>query len=203
MLAPLESEPFQTYAVVAVGTIVLGSHGTIFLLNVLGLLLKPFWRQPAAFLYPWVYLWGEPPSDIASTPFRPSRLLLIHALWLCNSVGLWVVFALETAAALLAALINAMFGIDFRANSASPLSVLVIFAYSACFAVWSSWMWSDSLRRSLASFRYANVVENSGSSDDPAHYLAPFRKATWWALATLPIYIGWGVLSFFLLSWEG
>ena len=64
MLEPLQSEPFQTYALIALGSIVGASHGIIYLLSIVGLLLRPLWRQPVAFLYPWVRLTAETPDDI-------------------------------------------------------------------------------------------------------------------------------------------
>ena len=52
MLAPFESEPFRTYALIVLGSIVGGSLAIVMFLSVAGLLLRPFWRRPVAFLFP-------------------------------------------------------------------------------------------------------------------------------------------------------
>ena len=148
MLEFLESEPFQTYATVVVGTVILGSHGIIYLLSIVGLLLRPFsqtlWdfsyrRRPSlpassvVFLYPWIHLWGKPPRDIARTPFRPSRLLLIHSLWLINSVGLYVGTILYLVVMALAYQFPDISGIERPPRSdfiePSPLTNLLLFMY--------------------------------------------------------------------------
>ena len=193
MLEPLQSEPFQTYAAVVVGTIVLGSHGIIYLLSIVGLLLRPFWRQPVAFLYPWVRLSSETPDDIARTPFRPSRLLLIHALWLANSVILWVGMTLYILVIALNELFPDVFGlavVQHGLKIPAWIGYIIVAMYTGVFASLSSLMWFGSLRRSLAHFRRMNSVRSGEDLDDAGHYLAPFRKATGWAFATLPIYIG-------------
>ena len=202
MLEPLQSEPFQTYALIALGSIVGASHGIIYLLSIVGLLLRPLWRQPVAFLYPWVRLTAETPDDITRTPFRPSRLLLIHTLWLSSSVGLWVVATLWGIVGALADIFPDVFGIDVTQSSRPYISgfqdwiyFIISAMYTGVFAYWSSLMWFGSLRRSLAHFRYMNSVRDGGGLDDVGHYLAPFRKATGWALPTLPIYIGLLVLT--------
>ena len=206
----LQSEPFLTYAAVVVGTVVLGSHGLIYLLSIAGLLLRPFSRtlwdyssqRPSSLsasavvlLYPWIHLWGKPPRDIARTPFRPSRLLIIHTLWLINSVGLWVGVVLYFIVIAVAVLFPETVGLDINRNTfwGWP-QFLLISLYVGIIAAWSSLVWSRSLRRSLAHFRHMNSVENDGSFDAPGHYLTPFRKATKWAFATVPFYIGLVVL---------
>ena len=144
-----------------------------------------------------------PPDDIARTPFKPSKLLLIHALWLINSVGLYVVFALISGVGLvvsvLAEMLPGVFGLDnVQQGYTAPVWVVAaaLTLYTGAFASFSSWMWFGSLRRSLAHFRHMNSVGDSGINDAAGHYLAPFRKATGWAFATLPIYIGLVVLIF-------
>ena len=72
--------------------------------------------------------------------------------------------------------------------------------YAGAFASWSSLMWFGSLRRSLAHFRHMNSVRDGGGIDDAGHYLAPFRKATGWAFATLPIYIGLLALTLIVIA---
>ena len=193
MLEPLQSEPMRTYALIALGSIVGGSHIIIYLLSIVGLLLRPLWRQPVAFLYPWVRLTAETPDDITRTPLRPSRLLLIHTLWLSSSVGLWVGATLS----LVVFTLNELFPDVFGLEAAPPemkipalIGYTVLGMYTGVFAYWSSLMWLGSLRRSLAHFRHMNSVRDDGGIDDTEHYWAPFRKATAWAFATLPIYIG-------------
>ena len=142
-------------------------------------------------------MWDTHPRDLVRTPFRPSKLLLIHMLWFTSSVGLWVGMSLFLVAHAFATLFPGIAGIDSSNDRTSPLAFPVILTYTGSFAVWSSWIWIRSLRRSLASFRHANNVGNSGGSDDPGHYLAPFKSATRWAFGTPPIYIGLAVLGFF------
>ena len=193
MLEPLQSEPMRTYALIALGSIVGGSHGIIYLLSILGLLLRPFWRQPVTFLYPWVRLSSETIDDITRTPFRPSRLLLIHTLWLSSSVGLWVGATLSLVVFTLNELLPDVFGLEAAPHELKIPALIgytVLGMYTGVFAYWSSLMWFASLRRSLAHFRHMNSVRDDGGIDDTEHYLAPFRKATAWAFATLPIYIG-------------
>lgn len=195
MLEPLQSEPFQTYALATLGAVVGGSHGTIFLLSIVGLLLRPLWRQPIALIYPWVWLTAENPDDIARTPLRPSRLLFIHMLWFTSSVGLWVGFTLIWLVRVLNELFPDVFGLDpffmWGMNVSAWLGLSVEAMYMGAFASWSSWTWVRSLRSSLVHFRRMN----GGDLDDAGHYLAPFRKATAWAYATLPIFIGVVVLD--------
>ena len=203
MLEPLQSEPMRTYALIALGSIVGGSHGIIYLLSILGLLLRPFWRQPVAFLYPWVRLSSETIDDITGTPFRPSRLLLIHTLWLSSSVGLWVGMALLMVVFTLAELFPDVIGLNATQHGVKIpawIGATIAAMYAGAFASWSSLMWFGSLRRSLAHFRHMNSVGDGGGIDVAEHYLAPFRKATWWAFATLPIYIGLGVLIFIVTA---
>lgn len=208
MLEPLQSEPFLTYAAVGVGTVVLGSHGIIYLLSIVGLLLRPFWHQPVAFFYPWVRLTAESPDDIAKTPFKPSRLLLIHALWLVNSVGLWVGYTLYALVGAINEIFPDVVGLDvydlhgLRMPAWIGFTVLAI--YVGMFASLSSWMWVRSLRRSLAHYRRMYDVRDSGSLEDPGHYLAPFRKTAAWAVMTLPISIGLLVLVVLVFPpWQG
>ena len=208
MLEPLQNEPFRTYALIALGSIVGGSHIIIYLLSILGLLLRPFWRQPVAFLYPWVRLTAETPDDITRTPLRPSRLLLIHTLWLSSSVGLWVGLTLFSVVSALNELFPDVFGLDVYQlhglKMPAWIGYTVLAMYAGVFASWSSWMWLGSLRRSLAHFRHMNSVRDGGGLDDAEHYLAPFRNATGWAFATLPIYIGLVVLVILVFPpWQG
>ena len=203
MLEPLESEPFRTYALIALGSIVGGSHIIIYLLSILGLLLRPFWRQPVAFLYPWVRLTAETPDDITRTPFRPSRLLLIHTLWLSSSVGLWVGITLFLVVSAVAELFPDVIGLNATQHGVKIpawIGATIAAMYAGAFASLSSLMWFGSLRRSLAHFRHMHSVGDGGGIDVAEHYLAPFRKATWWAFATLPIYIGLGVLIFIVTA---
>ena len=203
MLEPLQSEPFRTYALIALGSIVGGSHIIIYLLSILGLLLRPFWRQPVAFLYPWVRLTAETPDDITRTPLRPSRLLLIHTLWLSSSVGLWVGITLFLVVSAVAELFPDVIGLNATQHGVKIpawIGATIAAMYAGAFASWSSLMWFGSLRRSLAHFRHMNSVGDGGRIDVAEHYLAPFRKATWWAFATLPIYIGLVVLIFIVTA---
>ena len=199
MLEPLQSEPFRTYALIAVGLVVGGSHGVIFLLSIVGLLLRPLWRQPIAVFYPWVRLTAENPDDIARTPLRPSRLLFIHMLWFTSSVGLWVGITLFGLVRILNELFPAVFGLDpfvmWGMKVPAWLGFSIEAMYTGAVASLSSWMWARSLRRSLAHYRRMNGIEHGGGVDDAGHYLAPFRKATVWAYATLPIFIGFAVLD--------
>ena len=202
MLEPLESEPFRTYVSVTVWTILLGSHGVIYLLRMVGLMVRPFWRHPVAFLYPWVRLLSESPSDISKTPFRPSKLLLIHMLWLTSSVGLWVGHSLYFSVLALNDLFPDIVGLEvtLRHGLRVPLwmAYITLAIYAGVFALWSSLMWIGSMRRSLAHFRHMNSIENGENIDDAGLYLAPFRKATGWAFAALPIYIGLAVVGIFV-----
>ena len=203
MLEPLQNEPFRTYALIALGSIVGGSHIIIYLLIILGLLLKPFWRQPVAFLYPWVRLTAETLEDVTRTPFRPSRLLLIHTLWLSSSVGLWVGITLFLVVSAVAELFPDVIGLNATQHGVKIpawIGATIAAMYAGAFASLSSLMWFGSLRRSLAHFRRMNSVRSGEDIDDAGHYLAPFRKATWWAFATLPIYIGLGVLIFIVTA---
>ena len=199
MLEPLQSEPFQTYALIALGSIVGASHGIIYLLSIVGLLLRPLWRQPVALFYPWVYLFKTPEGS-TRTPFSPSSLLFIHALWLLSSVGLWVGITLFGLVSVLNELFPDVFGLDlfmmWGMRVPAWLGFIISAMYTGVFASLSSWMWLRSLRSSLAHFGRMNGVGNGGGSlDDAGHYLAPFRKATAWASATLPIFIGLIVLD--------
>ena len=228
MLEPLQSEPFQTYAAVVVATVVLGSHVVIYLLSIVGLLLRPFSRilwdfsrrrhsslaaSAVVFLYPWIHLWGKPPRDITRTPFRPSKLLLIHTLWFINSVGLWVASTLAALVGALNELFPDVLGLDVYdlhgLKMPAWIGFTVLGMYTGAFALWSSLVWFGSLRRSLAHFKYMNGVEFSGDFDDTghywaSHYWAPFRKATKWAFMTLPIYIGLLVLVVLVFPpWQG
>ena len=203
MLEPLQSEPFRTYALIALGSIVGGSHIIIYLLSIVGLLLRPFWRQPKAFLYPWVRLYSETLEDVTRTPFRPSRLLLIHTLWLSSSVGLWVGITLFLVVSAVAELFPDVIGLNATQHGVKIpawIGATIAAMYAGAFASWSSLMWFGSLHRSLAHFRHMNSVGDGGGIDVAEHYLAPFRKATWWAFATLPIYIGLGVLIFIVTA---
>ena len=199
MLEPLQSEPFRAYALITLWSIVGVSNAIIYLLSIVGLLLRPFWRQPVAFLYPWVRLSAKTPDDIAGTPLSPSRLFFIHTLWFLSSVGLWVGLTLYLVVSALNELFPDRVGLDvfymhgMRVSAWIGFTVLAM--YTGAFALWSSWMWHLSLRRSLLHFRYMNRVENGGGLDDPGHYLGPFRKATGWAFMTLPIYIGYVVVG--------
>ena len=194
MLEPLESEPFRTYALIALGSIVGGSHGIIYLLSIVGLLLRPFWRQPVAFLYPWVGLSFETHGDITKTSFSFSSLLLIHMLWLTSSVGLWVGLSLYFSVLALNELFPGVVGLEvimqhgLRVPAWMVSTVLAM--YAGVFASVSSLMWLGSLRRFLTNFRRMNSARDGEVIDDAGHYFSPFRKATAWAFATLPIYIG-------------
>lgn len=197
MLGPLESESFRAYVLMWLA-VVGGSHGIIYLLSIVGLLLRPFWRRPVAFLYSWVYLFKSPGGS-ARTHFSLSGLLLIHALWLLSSVGLWVGVTLSGLVSVLNELFPDLFGLDpfFMWGMRVPawLGISIETVYVGAFAALSSWMWLRSLRSSLAHFRLTNDIENRGSLDDARHHLAPLRKATAWASATLPILIGLIVLD--------
>ena len=205
--------------------IVGGSHGLIYLLSIVGMLLRPFsrlllgfsvrepsslpasivmWcvRNLAVLLYPWMHLWTPSPSDIARTPFRPSKLLLIHSLWLFSSVGLWVGFILYLAVLALAYLFRNVLEIDPRTydTNTHPAGTVVIFLYLAVFAAWSSWVWIRSLHRSRVHYESVTSVDKAGGRDDAGHYLSPFRNATVWAFATLPIMLGGAILA--LAAWD-
>ena len=202
MLEPLESEPFRTYVTATVYTITFGSHGIIYLLSIVGLLLRPFWRQPVGFLYPWVRLSAKTPHDISRTPFSPSSLLLIHMLWLTSSVGLWVGYSLYVSVLALNTLFPDTVGLEvqMRHGLRVPLWMAhaILAMYAGVFASWSSWMWVRSLRLSLAHYRRINGVRDGGGLVDPGHYFAPFKRAAVWAYATLPIFIGLIVVGIFV-----
>ena len=207
MLEPLQSQPFRTYAAIVVYTIIFGSHGLIYFLSIVGLLLRPFsrnlwnfssrqpsslpasavvWcvRQPVVFLYPWMRLTAETPGDFTRTPFRPSRLLLIHALWLINSVGFWVGITLFHVVSALNEVFPDVVGLKVLMMHGLKVPAWMVFTvlamYAGVFALWSSLTWLGSLRRSLAHFRHMNSEGNGGDPDDAGHYLAPFRRATGW-----------------------
>ena len=202
MLAPFESEPFRTYALIVLGSTTGVSHAIIMFLRITGLLLRPFWQQPVALLYPWVYMWGDPPRDLARTPFRPSKLLLIHTLWFTSSVGLWVGLSLIMLGLTFAYLFPGISGIERHRSDGTEVGLpfgLLLVMWFVIFAVWSSRMWLDSLRRSLAHFRHMKEGGNDGGCDGAEHHLAPFRKSTKWAFATLPIYIGWAALALLVI----
>lgn len=194
--------------------VALFSHVLIYVLSFVGLLLRALqtsWdflcrRQPSSmpasvvvwclrravlFLYPWVYPWDKPPPDITRTPFRSPKsllthVLLVHMLWLTSSVGFW------NSAALYLVMQNLTEG--FSDNR--PGVVIFIMIYLGVFAASSALMWLLSLCRSLVHLRRMNSVRDGGVSDDARHYLAPFRKTTVWAYASLPILFGWIVLAF-------
>ena len=154
-------------------------------------------RQVVLFLYPWIHL-TKAPERIAGTSFRPSWLwlvntLLIHVLWLTSFIGLW---ALLTQASVKVALpyISPAFG-PITDPEVRVVVLILMVIYAGVFTAWSSLMWLLSLRRSLAHFRYISSVRDGGDPDDARHYLAPFRKATVWAFATLPIFFGYVVLG--------
>ena len=198
MLDLLQSESFLSNVLVVLAVVVGGSHGIIYLLSIVGLLLRPFWRRPVTLLYPWVFL-TKPLDDIAKTPFRPSNFLLIHALWLTSSVSLWVGFTLYGVVIALNEIIPDVVGLDphtqwgMRVPAWLGLSIEAM--YLGLFASLSSWMWLRSLRSSRAQFRRMNGVKDDGGHVGVVHYLAPFRKATIWATAALPIFIGLLVLD--------
>lgn len=190
------------------------SHGIIYVLSIVGLLLIPFsrilwdfssqrpsslsasivvWclRRAVLFLYPWIHLWGKPPSDITRTPFGPTTFslvytLLVHILWLTSSVGFWTYVALYSIVQLLTE--------GFVDNR--PALVIFIMIYLGVFAASSLLMWLLSLRGSLVHLWRMNSARDGGDLDDARHYLAPFRKATVWAFVSLPIFFGWIVLAF-------
>ena len=228
MLEPLESEPFRTYVSVIAWTIGFGSHGLIYLLSIVGILLRPLsrilWdlsrRQPSSlpasaavwcvrqfvvFIYPWLHLGGKTPSGIARTPFRPSRLLLIHMLWLTSSVGFWVGHSLYLSVIALNDLFPDIVGLKanliYGARVPVWMADTILAVYASVFALLMSWIWLGSLRRSLAHFRHMNSVGNGDYINAAGHYLAPFQKATGWAFASLPIYIGLGVVGFLTAPW--
>ena len=211
MLGWMTSEPFASIAIGTFAAVIVGTHGVLILLAVFGILLKPFagrlqtstivWplRHLSRLLFPWIYLCGESPAAISETPFRPSRLLLIHALWLFSSVGLWTAGTLFHIGAVFAALFPDVLGITVRHNnltSGEMAAGYAILAFSfGIFAVWSFTVWLRSLRRSSDHFQYVRNVENHVRVDDPDQYLAPFKRATLWSFASLPIYFVIAVLS--------
>ena len=211
MLSPVEtiSLPVALY-----------SHLVVYLLSIVGLPFRPFsrilwdfssrrpsflpasaavWciRQVVLFLYPWIHLTNTP-ERIAGTPFRPSRLwlvytLLIHVLWLTSSIGLWALFTQASVKQVLPYVSPAFGPITDPEDRVVVLILIVI--YAGVFAASSALMWLLSLRRSLAHLRRMNSVRDGGDLDNARHYLAPFRKATVWAFASLPIFVGYAVLS--------
>lgn len=143
---------------------------------------------------------GQSPSDITGTHYRPSKLLLIHALWLMSSVVIWVGVTLFTLDIALNELFPDLVGIEdygtYGMRVSAPIGYTILAVYSGASATWTSWMWIRSLHRSLAHFRCMNGVRDGGVIDDSGHHLAPFRKATGWAIATWPLLLGYGVLTF-------
>ncbi len=199
MLLSLLNETLLTYALVMFFIIFFGSHTIIFLLSMVGLLLRPFSRQPVALLYPWVRLSAENPDDISETPFRPSRLLLVHTLWFMSSVVVWVGLTLICLDIVLNELFPSLVDIEdysvYGMRVSASIGYTILAMYASVFALWSSRMWVRSLSQSLAYYRRMNGVRDGGL-DDPGHYLAPFRKTSKWAIATWPLLFGFGVLAF-------
>lgn len=194
------------------------SHVIVYVLSIVGLPFRPFsrilwdfssqrpsflpasavvWciRQVVLFLYPWIHL-TEAHERIAGTPSRLwlVNTLLIHVLWLTSSIGLWALFTLASVKVVLPYISPAFGPITDPEDRVVVLTLMVI--YAGVFTAWSSLMWLLSLRRSLAHFfRYTSSGRDGGDLDDARHYLAPFRKATVWAFASLPIFFGYAVLS--------
>ena len=207
----MDMQPIDMQAILLL--IAFFSYVIIYLLSFVGLLLRALQtsyfscrRQPSSmpasavvwclrrtvlFLYPWIYLWDKPPPDITRTPFGSTTFslvytLLIHMLWLTSSVGFWTYAALYSLA-------------QFRAEGFvdnRPGLVIFVMIYLGVFAASSSLMWLLSLRGSLVHLWRMNSVRDGGASDDARHYLAPFRKTTVWAFASLPILFGLIVLAF-------
>ena len=197
------------------------SHLIVYLLSFVGLLIRALQtsydflcrRQPSSmpasavvwclrrtvlFLYPWIYLWDKPPPDITRTPFRSPKsllihVLLVHTLWLTSSVGLWALSTLASVKEVLPFISPAFGPITDPEFRVVVLILMVI--YAGVFAASSSLMWLLSLGGSLVHLRRMNSVRDGGDLDDARHYLAPFRKATVWAFASLPIFLGYAVLS--------
>ena len=197
MMGLLESEPIRAYVLMWLAVVV-GAHGIVYLLSLVGLLLRPFWRKPVAFLYPWVYLFKHPGAS-SRTHLSRSGLLFGHALWLLSSVVLWLVITLSGLVGVLNELFPHVVGLDpfFMWGMRVPawLGISIQSMYIGAFAALSSWMWLRSLRSSLAHSRRMNDARDGGGLDDARHHVTPFRKATAWASATLPILIGLIVLD--------
>ncbi len=198
------------------------SYVIIYLLSFVGLLIRALqtsWdfscrRQPSSmpasavvwclrravlFLYPWIYPWDKSPGDVAGTPFRSPKsllihVLLVHTLWLTSSVGLWALFTLAAVKEVLP-FISPAFGPITEPEFRVVVLILMVI-YAGVFAASSALMWLLSLRRSLSHFRYMNSVRDGGDLDDARHYLAPFRKTAIWAFASLPIFFVYVVLAF-------
>lgn len=214
MIDLLEREAIQSYVIV-VAYIVVGSHVLIYLLSIVGILLRPFsrflwipfgrqpssllasaavWcvRLPIVLLYPWMHLWTPTPNNMDRTPLGSLSIalmyiLLIHTLWLTSSIGIMVSHQLIQAVIGFAVLFPDLASIHIRGDEFwgwPPF--LVESSYVGFFTIWSSWMWYGSLRRALAHFRREKSAGYSGDRGDAGLYLMPFRKATWWAFATLP-----------------